>query len=269
MVQYIHVGQCRLAFHQVGNGPPIVFMHGFGLDHRMWLRQQVTLAPTRASVAYDMRGFGFSDPPAPAASYSHTDDLATILAVLGLDRVDLVGHSMGGDQALEFALQCPESVRSLTLVSSGVNGYTATAEWRRRFAFIRRTAQTDGVGAARILWLEHPLFKFTRTIPAANLLLTEIIGYYNGWHWLNDDPCLVPHPPTLNRLSMLRAPTLAIVGRFDSPDTRALHSLIVKNIPNVRSVIVDRAAHMVNLERPRLFHRVLTDFLDSPDGPRA
>jgi 3-oxoadipate enol-lactonase len=216
-----------------------------------------------------MRGFGFSDPPAAAVGYSHVDDLAAILAVLGLDRVDLVGHSMGGDQALGFALQHPDSVRSLTLVSSGINGYTATIEWRRCFEFIKRTAQTKGVGAARMLGLEHPLFEFTRTIPAANLLLSEIIGGYSGWHWLNDDPCLLPHPPILNRLSLLRVPALAIVGRFDSPDTQALHTLLVTQIPNVKSVIIDHAAHMVNLERPRLFHQVLTGFLADPGYSRA
>jgi 3-oxoadipate enol-lactonase len=264
VLYYVRAGKRRLAYNLAGRGPAIVFLHGFGLDHRMWLREQRVLAAQRTTISCDLRGFGFSDLPEPGETYSHTQDLATIFHVLNISQADIVGHSLGGDQALEFALRYPEHVCSLVLVSSGVSGYRATEQWRRRMADIKLTAQRDGVAAARSLWLDHPLFAATRSVPRARRRLAQMIGSYSGWHWLHPDPLALPDPPVIDRLASVQVPTLAIRGQLDAPDTRNLHAVIVAGVPRARPVVMDGAGHMAPLERPQLFHDTLRTFLENP-----
>lgn len=264
MLYYVRAGKLHLAYQHMGRGPVVVFLHGFGLDHRMWLREQRALAAQRTTIACDLRGFGFSGLPEPGESYSHAQDLATIFGALNIGQADIVGHSLGGDQALEFALRWPEHVRSLVLVSSGVSGYRATAQWRRRMAYIKLTAQRDGVAAARSLWLDHPLFAATRSVPRARRRLAQMIGSYTGWHWLHPDPLAVPVPPVIDRLGSVQVPTLAIRGQLDAPDTRKLHAVIVAGVPRTRSVVMDGVGHMAPLEQPQLFHGMLKAFLENP-----
>jgi 3-oxoadipate enol-lactonase len=264
VLYYVRAGTKRLTYSLIGRGPAIVFLHGFGLDHRMWLREQRALAAQRTTISCDLRGFGFSDLPEPGETYSHIQDLAAVFQVLNIGQADLVGHSLGGDQAIEFALRYPEKVRSLVLVSSGVSGYRATEEWRRRMAHIKLTAQRDGVAAARSLWLDHPLFGTTRAVPRARRRLEQMIGAYSGWHWLHPDPLAVPDPPVIDRLGCVRVPTLAVRGQLDAPDTQNLHSVILAGIPGSRPVVMDGAGHMAPLEQPLLFHDTLRTFLEHP-----
>jgi 3-oxoadipate enol-lactonase len=264
VLYYVRAGTKRLAYSLIGRGPAIVFLHGFGLDHRMWLREQRALAAQRTTISCDLRGFGFSDLPEPGETYSHTQDLAAVFQVLNIGQADLVGHSLGGDQAIEFALRYPEKVRSLVLVSSGVSGYRATEEWRRRMAHIKLTAQRDGVATARSLWLDHPLFGTTRAVPRARRRLEQMIGSYSGWHWLHPDPLAVPDPPVIDRLGSVQVPTLAVRGQLDAPDTQKLHSVIVAGIAGAWPVVMDGAGHMAPLERPQPFHDMLRAFLQDP-----
>ncbi len=264
MLYHVRAGKRRLAYNLIGHGPAIVFLHGFGLDHRMWLREQRALAAQHTTISCDLRGFGFSDLPEPGETYSHTQDLAALFHALNIGQADIVGHSLGGDQALEFALRYPGHVRSLVLVSSGVSGYRATEQWRRRMAYIKLTAQREGVAAARSLWLDHPLFAVTRSVPQARRRLAQMIGWYSGWHWLHPDPLAVPDPPVIDRLGSVQVPTLAIRGQLDAPDTRNLHAVIVAGVPGARPVVMDRVGHMAPLERPQLFHDTLRTFLENP-----
>lgn len=105
-------------FYQArGDGPPALFIHGFALDHTIWLRQLDALAPLRRCVAVDLRGHGRSGigiDPAGAASH-HLDDLLSIVELLG-GEADLVGHSMGAHLARSLAVERPHAIRSLVLI---------------------------------------------------------------------------------------------------------------------------------------------------------
>ena len=86
-----------------GEGDPIVLIHGFGLDHRIWEKQVEELSKTNKVIAYDLRGFGKSS--LPNEKYSHSEDLNQLLKELNVKNAKIVGHSFGGELAVEYALK--------------------------------------------------------------------------------------------------------------------------------------------------------------------
>jgi len=104
----------------VASGSPVVLIHGGGLDSRMWNESFHALARSYRVVRYDVRGFGRSAPP--TAPFSHVDDLARVLDRAGIDSAALVGLSLGGAIALNFALVHPDRVDRLLLIGPAVPG---------------------------------------------------------------------------------------------------------------------------------------------------
>jgi len=106
-----------LFYQERGNGTPAIFLHGFALDHTMWLDQLQGLASLRRGIAVDLRGFGRSGighEPGRAQSHQATDVVA-VLERLAREPADLVGHSMGAHLALQVAAAAPDRVLSLAL----------------------------------------------------------------------------------------------------------------------------------------------------------
>ena len=98
-----------LAWQVVGDGPPVVLVHGFALDRRMWDDIAPGLAHDHTVITYDCRGFGESAEFDHATAYTHSEDLLALLAHLGLERAALVGLSFGGGVVLKTALRAPDA----------------------------------------------------------------------------------------------------------------------------------------------------------------
>jgi pimeloyl-ACP methyl ester carboxylesterase len=113
----------RRAFRMVGDGPALLLIHGIGDSSRAWLDVLPMLARKHLVIAPDLLGHGESDKP--RADYSvaaYANAMRDLLTVLGVDRVTLVGHSLGGGVAMQFAYQFPERTERLVLVASGGAG---------------------------------------------------------------------------------------------------------------------------------------------------
>ena len=100
----------KIYYEVAGGGPPLVFVHGYALDRRMWDDQFEIFAPRYRVVRYDLRGFGRSGVPT-AAPFSNHDDLRRLFDVLGIERAHICGLSMGGGVTIDFALEYPDRVR--------------------------------------------------------------------------------------------------------------------------------------------------------------
>jgi pimeloyl-ACP methyl ester carboxylesterase len=114
----------RRAFRIAGSGPPLLLIHGIGDSSRTWEQVIPLLAREHLVIAPDLLGHGASDKP--RADYSvaaYANGMRDLLAVLGIDKVTLVGHSLGGGVAMQFAYQFPEKTERLVLVSSGGAGH--------------------------------------------------------------------------------------------------------------------------------------------------
>src|SRR6202789_4735000 len=108
------------AFRIAGSGPAILLIHGIGDNSTTWNTVQAKLAQRFTVIAPDLLGHGRSDKP--RADYSvagYANGMRDLLSVLGVDRVTVVGHSLGGGVAMQFAYQYPERCERLVLVSTG------------------------------------------------------------------------------------------------------------------------------------------------------
>jgi pimeloyl-ACP methyl ester carboxylesterase len=119
-VQYRYIHGYRRAFIHVGRGPAILLIHGIGDCSDTWREIIPGLARHFTVIAPDLLGHGRSDKP--RADYSvaaYANGMRDLISVLGVDRVTVVGHSLGGGVAMQFAYQYPERCERLVLVSSG------------------------------------------------------------------------------------------------------------------------------------------------------
>lgn len=120
LAQYRVIHGYRRAFVHVGTGPAVLLIHGIGNSLDTWAAQIEDLARDHTVVAPDLLGHGRSDKP--RADYSvaaYANGMRDLISVLGIDRVTIVGHSLGGGVATQFAYQFPERCERLVLVSSG------------------------------------------------------------------------------------------------------------------------------------------------------
>lgn len=116
------VNQTQLHYQVAGTGDAAVFIHGFGSNLRIWDAQFPFFAQRYHALRYDMRGHGKSALPA-SEPYAHAHDLKMLIDFCGISRVHIIGHSMGGQIAINFALAYPECVQSLVLVDSALSGW--------------------------------------------------------------------------------------------------------------------------------------------------
>jgi 3-oxoadipate enol-lactonase len=248
-----------LYYEVAGFGYPLVFIHGFGLDTRMWDDQFEAFARRYRVVCYDMRGYGRSATPTDE-SYSHTDDLKALLEHLGIDRAHVCGQSRGGAVAIDFALAHPEATGALVLVDPVLAGHSWSQEAARTDGAVWETAAKSGVEVGKAQWLAHPLFAPAREKPEVAARLEQIISDYSGWHLINTDPGRYADPPAAQRLHEIGAPTLVVIGERDLPDFHMIANTL-QQVPDARKVVLPGVGHMCNMEDPGRFNEVVRDFL--------
>ncbi|MEV7012067.1 alpha/beta hydrolase [Streptosporangium sp. NPDC051022] len=249
-----------LAWIEAGTGDPVLFLHGIGGSSWTWRPQFDALSGTRRCIAWDMPGYGDSPPlPGPMTFPALAASVARLLDLLELDRVDLVGLSMGGQVALHTVLGHSDRVRSLVLLDTspafGLDG-TDVEEWRRE-----RLAPLDagltpadfaedllrGVGGPTLTAgaLALAVAAMAR-VPAAGLRAAV--------------ECLPTHD-VRHRLAEIEAPTLVVVGEFDTETPVSYAEHLAARIPDARLEIVPGAGHLTNMDRPDVVNRLIGEFL--------
>jgi len=254
------VNGTRLYYEVAGSGHPLVLIHGMSLDTRMWDAQFEPFAHHYQVVRYDARGFGKSALPT-GGSYAHTDDLKALLEYLEIAHAFILGLSMGGGIAIDFALAHPEATDALLPVDSRLTGWQPAPEFAAFLRAVRLRAKEAGIEAARAVWLSSPAFMPALANPEVAPRLAQIIGDYSGWHWLNDNPLRALAPPAVQRLDTLRVPTLIIMGERDFPDCHAIADTLHQRIPKAQKVVIPRVGHMSNMEAPERFNALVLGFL--------
>lgn len=255
---FAEVNGTRLYYDIAGEGEPLVLLHGFSLDTRVWQPQVQAFARDHRVVRYDLRGFGRSDPP-DGTGYFHHQDLAALLDWLGMEAATLLGHSTGGSIALDFAVAHPERTRGLILFGAIAGGYEFSPEFAAALGAIFQAAREQGVDVAKARW--RNLLAYQPEDPDDALDLDEILVDYSGWHWLNADPVLALEPPALQRLDAIRSPVLTLLGEREVPDCHNIARIVNEAVPTARHVVLPGLGHMANLEAPGRFNRAVLDFL--------
>jgi 3-oxoadipate enol-lactonase len=261
MSAFADVNDTRLHYEETGAGPALVLVHGHGLDRRMWDDQVPAFAPRRRVIRYDLRGYGRS--ALPAAPFTHHDDLLALLDHLRVDRACVVGLSLGGSVAVNFALVHPARVRALVLVAtSAVGGFFWPDELAAAFAPIHEAGRRGDMALAKRLWLAMPWFAPAREHPELRARLEAIVADYSGHHFAHDSLARSLKPPANDRLHEITAPTLVIVGERDlAYYNLPLADRLASQIANAQKVVMTGVGHMANMEDSPTFNRVVLEFL--------
>ena len=249
-----------LYYESSGDGEPVVLMHGFSLDRRMWNEQVALLEPGFRVIRYDLRGHGLSSEP--LEPYAHHEDLLGLFEELELDTAVLVGLSLGAEVAIDFALAYPDRVARLMLASPGLSGYQPRDSFDWMGQVIAALQAGDPQGATRA-WVQTPIMRIEHD-PAADSLMREIV--LSNWDVWTGDPSFRQKldPPALSRLSELSVPTMVLVGDADLIDTRAVADTLAICIRGAEKVTVPRVGHLLNLAAPEAFNEAIIRFLRAP-----
>ncbi len=151
------VNGVNLNYEIYGEGPPLVLVHGFQSSTFVWDSVIETLSKRFQAIALDLRGHGDSERPAgPCRIQDFSDDLIGFLDALGLDKVDLMGQSMGGRTATLFAIEHSDRLNRLMLVSSSAG--PPSGAYQKRFQSLLETATHEGMEAV----FDHELMRASR-----------------------------------------------------------------------------------------------------------
>jgi len=204
---YVDVNDTTIYYEIAGEGDPIVLVHGFTLDTRMWDDQFTEFSKRYRVIRYDVRGFGKSSVPEEGKPYSHSRDLKELLDHLNIKKTCVIGLSMGGSLAINFTLEYPDCVSSLITVDSVVNGYRLTSDFREWFFSLFDIARESSVESAKEAFMNGALFGSAMKNSLVADRLRGLIGSYSGWRFVNDDPQESLDPSPNDRLREMRART--------------------------------------------------------------
>ncbi|WP_317929682.1 alpha/beta hydrolase [Halioxenophilus sp. WMMB6] len=235
----------------------VVFVHGFGEDLHTWDAIWPLLKPELAAVRYDLRGFGRSEYSDPQP-FNHVDDLFAILDELAIDRCALVGLSMGGGIALRAALNAPERIQKLVLLSPAITAWDWSSQWRDLWRAVAAKAKAGAMADAKALWWQHPLFDSVRNLPVAREVRAGI-ERYSGREWIKDYQ--LPALPDLDRLPTLQVPTLLLTGGQDMADFQLMAELMTACASKITRKDFPELGHLLHLENPPLIASEINQFL--------
>lgn len=248
----VPVQRGQLYFETCGDGEPIIFLHGFTFDHRMWQPQVDYFSKQYEVITYDMRGFGKST--LPTTAYSHHEDLCQLMSFLKIDAASIIGLSLGGEMATDFTLSYPQMVRKLILADASMHGFDSTVDWQVH-------AQTVGLIEAKNRWLNHQVFKTTAIPNKMHNELKTMVADYSGWHWFNHDPREKLSPPAIDRLAEITCPTLIITGSQDLSYFQTIADKYHQDIVGSQKISIPEAGHMINMEKPEQFNTIIEQFI--------
>jgi len=252
----------RIHYEREGAGIPIIFVHAGIADSRMWAAQADFFAKDFDVIRPDVRGFGRSE--MPAGRWSAPSDLLALIDALELKPVHLVGCSMGGGIALDFALLHAERISRLVLVGAAVAGTHPDAEDARLIAKVsaaRKARDFEALNDAMLeLFLDGPHRRPGHVAGPIRELVHEMNERATRVDFDRSPPDQLD-PPAAERLAEISAPTLVVVGDVDVPRVLKNSELLASTIPNARKAVIHDAAHLPNMEHAGEFNRVVRDFL--------
>ena len=255
-------GAPRIAVDHAGSGELVVFLHGIGGNRRNWQAALQAISDGYHAVAWDGRGWGDSeDYEGPLRFEDMAADVARVLDHFSAQRAHIVGLSLGVKVAMYFAYLFPERLRSLTLCDGSITSRSANPETLKEFVRLRQQPLLDGKEPADIAEPVARSLVSPRAVPGALEQLIDSMSRLHKDMYLKalELAVMTPDAPGLDRIEV---PTLVVVGEDDTLTPVAAAEKIAAAIKGARLEIVPEAGHLVNIEQPEIFNRILRDFLD-------
>ncbi len=269
---FVDVAGGRLYSEVEGDGHPLLLIHGGLGSLRMWDDQVPVFAERYQVIRFDTRGFGRTE--TDDVEFSNRADAAAVLDHVDASSAYVVGQSRGGMIALDFAIEYAERVDALVSVAGGIGGYRAelpdgaeappwdemerlweSKQWDR-LAEVETQVWVDG-------WGQPP----TRADPDLRSTVREWIRSAYEAEKAEGKPQPLD-PPAVRRLAEVRVPTLVMIGAVDEPGGVAAERQLAASVPGARLVEFPGVAHMIQLEEPDRFNRLVLEFLAEVERER-
>ena len=256
-------------FIRAGSGAPILLIHGVGMDAAIWQPQIVAMQDRFDVVAIDMLGHGASPlPPENAGLSDFADQAIRLLDHLGLDRVAVVGHSMGALVAQEIALRAPSRVGSLVCLNAVFRRPPELAQAvRERAAALGGPGDPSAIAATIARWFGDPIppaLADAAAMARSALESVDAEGYARTYR-------LFARADTAHadRLADLKAPALFMTGSEDRNSTPAMSAAMARLAPAGQCLVLSGEKHMMTIASPQKVTQCITAFLDRVTAVRT
>ncbi len=251
-------------YSTLGAGPVVLFLHGIGGGHLAFAPQLETFAEAgHRAVAWDMPGYGHSDPIEPYTFKGLAEKCILLIEALTARHpqpVSLIGHSMGGMVAQEVVARRPDLVRQLVLCGTSASFGRADGEWQRRFVEQRMAPLQAGQSMAEVARQLVPQMAGPRALPEGLRLAEHCMAGVSPGTYRRALEALV----TFDRrqaLPLISAPTLLIAGENDPNAPPEVMRKMGEPILGSRLSVMPGIGHLMNLEDPEGFDRLVLGFL--------
>lgn len=250
-------GAIRL--HRSGRGTPLVMLHCLGMSHRLW-DGLAPLGDTFELIAYDFPGHGETPVPPPYGIEDLADQLAGVLRANGIGRAHVMGLSLGGLVAQQFAAAYPAMVDRLVLADT-TPGYAedARASTLARGAAARRDGTASVLPIVETIWFTAAFAQRQPTPPEVQLVRDVVGGCPPEGYALACEALAAAD--LLDLAEEIQAPTLVLCGTEESLAFREAAEWLASHIRGARLAYVPDAAHASVLEQPAWFMRALRTHL--------
>jgi pimeloyl-ACP methyl ester carboxylesterase len=254
------ISGATIHYIEKGHGTPIVLLHGFPLDGRMWASQIESLSASHRVIAPDFRGFGQSPPAGPFTMESLADDVHTLAQQLKATPFVLAGLSMGGYVALAYARKYPADLRGLILLDTKAEADTAEGrEGRGKMIQLVREKGSAAVGDAM-----QPKLLPPDAIKSKPQVVKKLRQMTDGTPAITIEHALAAmrdRPDQTDLLASIAVLTLVITGDADGITPPAVCEAMQRKISKSQLTIIKGAGHMTTMEQPEQVNAAIGRFL--------
>jgi pimeloyl-ACP methyl ester carboxylesterase len=260
------INNALIYYELAGEGQPLVMIHAGVADSRQWNNEFATFADRYRVLRYDMRGYGKSEPV--EGEFSHLQDLTALLDHLDLTQpLILMGCSMGGGLAMDFALTYPSRAKALIMVDSGPSGLQLDVPSPAKFEEAEKAYDAGDLDLVAEIETQIWFDGMGRTPAQVNQAMRQLAYEMNRTALSHEAKQLGKRLAdteisAAERCSELHLPVLVVVGANDVPYMPAAATYMVEMIPSAQQVIIQDAAHLPNMDQPDEFQRLVATFLD-------
>jgi len=262
---FVKNGNAQIYYETAGNGSPFVMIHAGVADSRQWNNEFAFFANKYRVLRHDLRGYGKSEPV--DGEFSHMGDLVAVLDALEFhEPLIMMGCSMGGGLAMDFALTNPSRAKALIMVCSAPSGLELDVPTPAKFAEVEKAFEAGDLDLTCELETQIWFDGADRTPEQVNQEMRALLYEMNRKALAYEAMKLgnrLPNTETLafDRLADLKIPVLVIVGAHDVPYIQGAADYMAENIPSAKKVKMEDAAHLPNMDHPEEFQRIVSDFL--------
>lgn len=263
----IDIGRTKLYYEEMGQGTPIILLHGHSLNHRMWDRQFFELSKNYRVIRFDFRGYGYSAPQKEGEQFTHVEDLRDFMNTLKIDKAHIIGLSLGGYVATDMLGWFPERIKSAVLVSGNIRPIPKPSipmseiEERKRDEEIT-ALKAKGVDAMKREWFDALMKSGGSQKEQMRRPLWSMIYQWDAWQPLHKEARVIAGGDAYDQLKKNKptVPVLVVEGKSETSNY-SKNPEILEYLPNGKFVIINDAGHMLNMESAD-FNEIISKFLN-------